>query len=409
MPTPFWRLPWSPSAAAAATAVTVMPCAAVQILHPGLMVALPAPPWGALTIALPLLLLIVYQAWRPQSPVLASLGGIPLAIASLAAAGLIAAPTAIWPTGTTAPSFLLRLGLADSTTSLPFAAAYALLLANLTVSGARYALTRRSSAWTVVFVHAGLVVALGAAASGLGNTVRARVWLEEGAPAATRAFRIDDGRPVPLPRPIALRDFQLETWEASLAAGEQAAGTWRYRPGRLALRPGTEEHLGPWLVHIDEVLPQVAIVDGQPRPFPQPGAGPAARVRVMDVSGAVLASGWVHPPTAHGPPLILPVGNTGAVLIPPLKPRLFRSLLRLGDQDTELEVNRPLMVDGWWLYQTGYDEERGGASTRSQLEAVHDPALPGIYAGVGLLAIGLLLHLGRLRRQLTQAGAGASP
>ncbi|MCK6489796.1 MAG: cytochrome c biogenesis protein ResB [Planctomycetes bacterium] len=253
------------------------------------------------------------------------------------------------------------------------------------------------------------VVALGAAAVGLGNTVRARLWLVEGAPGSALAHRLGDQAAVALPFAVRLLDFQLETWEPTVVIGHpDGAGGWRYEAGRLPLETGRRERLGAWTVEVLAVLPQAAVDGAAARPFTQPGAGPAATVAVRDAAGALVGSGWVHAPTAWGGALTVPLGGDAVALMAPPKPRLYRSLVAIdhGDGRSEtatIEVNRPLVVDGWWLYQTGYDQQHGGASQRSELEAVHDPALPGIYAGCALLFAGLLLWLWRLRRELEAA------
>ena len=371
----------------------------VQMLHPAFVVGLPAPPWGALGIGLPLVALAMWRWCAAPTSWIAALGSVPVALAALAAVALFAAPAAIWPTGTRAPTWLASWGFADSTTSLPFALAVTLLLVNLTVSGA--ALVRaRHPAWPVIaLVHCGLVIALSAAASSAGNTIRARVWLTEGAPAATVAHDLATDAPVPLPAPIILDDFQMERWEPTLLVGHHTAGRWQYDPGTVPVRANSVQQLGPYSVTIGEVLERCAVdVDG-PRPFPQPGGGPAARISVRDASGATVGSGWVHAPTPFGEALLTPLGGGAAVLMQPHRAKVYRSYVRIGGEPLLIEVNRPLRLHGWWIYQTSFDDDQGPASVRSQLELVKDPGLPGVYLGSFLLIAGILLWLGTMARR----------
>lgn len=371
----------------------------VQILHPGFVVSLPMPPWGALGIGLPLIALATWRWYAASTSWVAKLGSVSIALLALATVAWFAAPAAIWPTGTLAPGWLASWGFADSTTSLPFALAVTLLLVNLTVSGA--ALVRaRHPAWPVIaLVHSGLVIALAAAATGAGNTVRARVWLSEGAPAATVARNLVTDEPVPLPAPIILDDFQMERWEPTLLVGHHAAGRWQYDPGTVPVRANSVQQLGPYSVTIGEVLERCAVDADGPRPFPQPGAGPAARIIVRDASGADVGSGWVHAPTPYGEALLTPLGGGAAVLMQPHRAKVYRSYVRIGGEPLLIEVNRPLRVDGWWIYQTGFDDDQGPASVRSQLELVKDPGLPGVYLGSFLIIAGVLLWLLTMARQ----------
>lgn len=56
--------------------------------------------------------------------------------------------------------------------------------------------------------------------------------------------------------------------------------------------------------------------------------------------------------------------------------------------NAEIEVNHPLSINGWKVYQLSYDEQMGKWSTLSVLELVRDPWLPVVYLGILLLAIG---------------------
>jgi hypothetical protein len=56
--------------------------------------------------------------------------------------------------------------------------------------------------------------------------------------------------------------------------------------------------------------------------------------------------------------------------------------------DTIIEVNKPINIAGWKIYQTSYDETMGRWSTKSILELVKDPWLPLVYLGFFLLIAG---------------------
>ena len=58
-----------------------------------------------------------------------------------------------------------------------------------------------------------------------------------------------------------------------------------------------------------------------------------------------------------------------------------------------IEVNKPLKVDGWKMYQYSYDEDAGTESKVSVLELVKDPWLPMVYVGIFMMLAGALLML----------------
>jgi cytochrome c biogenesis protein ResB len=74
------------------------------------------------------------------------------------------------------------------------------------------------------------------------------------------------------------------------------------------------------------------------------------------------------------------------------KPAKYASLLtmtREAETDTvSIEVNNPVHMKGYSVYQVSYDEHLGKWSQVSMLEAVKDPWLPVIYAGIIMVLAG---------------------
>ena len=55
---------------------------------------------------------------------------------------------------------------------------------------------------------------------------------------------------------------------------------------------------------------------------------------------------------------------------------------------TTVDVNKPAEVDGWKIYQYGYDTQMGAMSQYSILELVSDPWLPIVYTGIFMMLAG---------------------
>ena len=58
-----------------------------------------------------------------------------------------------------------------------------------------------------------------------------------------------------------------------------------------------------------------------------------------------------------------------------------------------IEVNKPIKVDGWNIYQYDYDSEAGTESRISVFQLVRNPWLPLVYSGIFILLAGALLLL----------------
>jgi len=60
---------------------------------------------------------------------------------------------------------------------------------------------------------------------------------------------------------------------------------------------------------------------------------------------------------------------------------------------TTVDVNKPVSVEGWKIYQYGYDTEKGAESTTSIFELVKDPWIVFVYAGIFMMIAGALCML----------------
>ena len=74
-------------------------------------------------------------------------------------------------------------------------------------------------------------------------------------------------------------------------------------------------------------------------------------------------------------------------------PKRFASDIQILTQtgmniETTVEVNKPVEVDGWKIYQYGYDTQMGPMSQTSILELVSDPWLLLVYTGIYMMLAG---------------------
>ena len=74
-------------------------------------------------------------------------------------------------------------------------------------------------------------------------------------------------------------------------------------------------------------------------------------------------------------------------------PKRFASEIQILTQsgkniETTVDVNKPYEVDGWKIYQYGYDTQMGAQSQISILELVSDPWLPLVYTGIYMMLAG---------------------
>lgn len=80
------------------------------------------------------------------------------------------------------------------------------------------------------------------------------------------------------------------------------------------------------------------------------------------------------------------------------KPKRYASEIQVLTQTgkiihTTIDVNKPVEVDGWKIYQYGYDTQMGPMSQISILEVISDPWLPLVYTGIYLMLAGAVLMM----------------
>lgn len=86
-------------------------------------------------------------------------------------------------------------------------------------------------------------------------------------------------------------------------------------------------------------------------------------------------------------------------------PRRFASEIQILTKSEKniqatVDVNKPVEVDGWKIYQYGYDTSMGAKSNTSILELVSDSWLPYVYLGIYMmLAGGVLMFVTGVRRK----------
>lgn len=123
-----------------------------------------------------------------------------------------------------------------------------------------------------------------------------------------------------------------------------------------------------------------------------PGSECALLVKAQP-HGTKPLSGWVTCGSYQFKYQGLSLDSLHTLVMATREPKQYSSLVDVYTKKGEslrarIEVNRPLKVDGWNIYQLSYDQQMGKWSTLSVFELVSDPWLPVVYIGIFLLAVG---------------------
>ena len=147
--------------------------------------------------------------------------------------------------------------------------------------------------------------------------------------------------------------------------------------------------------------------DSTYRQIPMPGACPAVYVRVTNAALGFDRTGWICGGNFAQLYMTMELNPQLSMVMTRPEPKLYRSDVVVYTQSgksipASIEVNKPLKVENWYIYQYSYDSDMGKASTTSSFELVYDPWLNWVYIGIVLFIAGsaLLIWEGNKKSKL---------
>lgn len=304
-----------------------------------------------------------------------------------------------------------RLGLHQMISAWPFFLLYAWLATSLGLALLRGI---RPFGWArIPFLlnHLGLFIALLSATLGSADMQRLKMTTRIGQP-EWRATNEETGSLEELPVAIELKEFSIEEYPPKLMVIDNATGHTLpvNHPQHLLLEDSLAHgQLLDWDIEVTQSIPMAAPVFTETEVryarFPSMGGAYAVCVRAVDRQTRQVVEGWVSCGSFAFPYNALKMDSTVSLVMPEREPKRFASEVVVYTQGGTIkrgiiEVNRPLKVDGWKIYQVSYDEEKGRWSDVSIFELVRDPWLPVVYVGIVMMmlgAIGLFVNAQRKR------------
>ena len=246
--------------------------------------------------------------------------------------------------------------------------------------------------------HVGLFITLLAAILGNGDLRRLRMTV----PLENPEWRASDEKNemIELPLAIELRSFTIDEYPPKLMLIDNTTG--KALPEKQPENLLVEEtplagNLQGWKVEVTRSLPMAACVMGQDTvnfvEFHSEGATTALYVKARNELTGRQKEGWVSCGSFLFPYKALRLDSLTSLVMPEREPQRFASKVKVYTQEgtiTEdtIEVNRPMEIEGWKIYQLSYDESKGGWSDISIFELVRDPWLPVVYTGIVMMMLG---------------------
>ncbi len=329
-----------------------------------------------------------------ENRVIAWLGGIPLGLCLIIAIAVLSLFGGVLPQEKGAgPLWAQTLRLNNVFSSWPFALTVFFFLVNLGLSLVWKTVPFRSSNLQFILFHAGFWIALACGLVGSADLQRVLIPLYEGKSTAS-AYNPASKATIDLPFTLYLNDFEMEEYEPRLAL---------YDPGKESFETGesgvpgeiVEGMVASWgglEVEVEKYLPN-AVVDNAGNPVSSDAGQGMPFAFLSGSHDGTPFSGWISTGSPFEKPAFVEVDDRLLFLVPGL-PKKYRSEITIqrgeaGEGRSEaLEVNRPVSIMGWKLYQFSYDEKFGKWSELSIVEGVKDPWLPVVYLGFFMILAG---------------------
>ncbi len=244
--------------------------------------------------------------------------------------------------------------------------------------------------------HAGLWITLFAMTLGSGDLLRLKMKLTENEPATSLVFD-NKSKMYNVPFKATLLDFQIEEYPPKIALIE--TGNFKIiqeATNNLTLiEEGLEVNIKDWKIEVEKYYVNSVNKDSIFIESDMFGAGASVLMKVKNTITGKEVSGWLSPGGIIIPFTYLEIDDKYSIALTKPEPKEYSSIVIIEDKNHDIdtvtiEVNKPIKVNGWNLYQVGYDEKMGKWSSFSILEVVFDPWLPIIYIGIFLLIAGAL-------------------
>ncbi len=296
-------------------------------------------------------------------------------------------------------SYILdKFGFHQMTSSYSFILLYMYLLSILGMT----TLQRISNfKWRRDFVftmnHLGLFIALLAGMLSSSDIQRLRMQTKLGQ-VEWRATN-EENQLIELPLAIELQSFTIEQYPPKLFVISNMTGETlpKSQPQSVLVEEvPVSGRLLDWNVKVNEYLDMAAPVTSNDtlKYVNFKTHGGTSAVNVTATRGDIVKTAWVSAGNYMFPHSALTLDSLHSIVMPEREPKRYSSQVIIYTKNTKkaieatIEVNKPLKIEGWKIYQLSYDETMGRWSNISIFELVKDPWLPYVYTGIILMLIG---------------------
>ena len=404
-----WQFPWGNRESFLIAFFLMLTGFLIQLLLGG-GVRMPAWPMN-IAIILIFIIYFVLVHFLIKHPVVKWLSSTYAAIAAVSAFTVMVLLLGFIPQGPLEdPRLIDKLGLTSVTSSWAYlmCALYLLVVLGFTIIRRIKSFSIRNMAF--ILNHVGLWIVVVAASLGSADMWKLTMQLETKHP--TMQAYDSRGQSYNLDFGMVLLDFHIDEYPPELGLIRNSDFTLKMeKGGKLAtVEEGTSTSLEGYTITVVRYIPFAGKYGDVFDTTSRIGAARAAYVKVEDEGSAQKFEGWVSDGSFGIPASILKLNNELSIAMTQFRPKKYNSDIRIyhdmdNYEDFHIEVNKPATIQGWKIYQTGYDEKMGRWSEISIIELVKDPWLPIVYIGIFMILLGTLylIWMGKGRTKTKKA------
>ena len=351
-----------------------------------------------------ILMLILLHVTGKTNPLIKWMRSVPASISALAMVLVQAVIMGTMPQQNFTEGVQSNIfGFTNVTSSWPFAISMVFLLINLGLASLFRMIPFQWKNMGFILNHLGLWITLTAGILGAGDLRRLTMDLNEEQP----EWRAKDEHKHSVEMPFAfnLKKFDMETFSPKLAFDDVTNNkieTKGVNALRMIYKDDQYEQKG-FTIKILKYLESSMYVGNSYHSVNETGAIPAALIHVK--SASIDTTAWVSCGSFATTFSVLQLNDKLAIVMLQPEAKKFSSAVEVFTKDGDyqkaiIEVNKPLRVNGWKVYQVSYDERFGKWSKLSVIELVRDPWLPAVYTGIFMMLAGAvyLIFKGRIDR-----------
>lgn len=292
--------------------------------------------------------------------------------------------------------------------SWPFIFIFLLLLINLGLSVINRLIQEPANKIPFLVNHLGIWLIFIGAFFGTDDIKRLKMWIPEKHSSYT-AYD-EGGKKYNMPFGITLKKFKLEEYPAALGLFDEMTGLSLMKTGQPVLElqqlTGKKKKINNLIIEVIDFIQHARQTnDGFVKARKEIGS-PAAYLKIYTMLNGktTIYEGWI---ARSGPMSMARTLSVNGIVCTILKirPKRYSSEIEImnfiknsSDKPHKptlkiLEVNKTISLSGWTLYQNSYENIPGSGLWISVIEAVQDPWLPVIKAGLFIVIFSSIMVL----------------